>query len=225
MLIRVPSMPGSSVVLPTVEVLSSHSLSRLCHGRGVRASQHLGCGNRGSKTSSALTTRSPPGIAAAKQLRRVVFPACVPPATRTFRPARTDASRKAAAWAQRAELDQLVQPGGGEDELADVDRRPAPADALEDDVEPVALRQHRVDEGAADVDPPAEDLSIRSTSSCTWALVSIRLVSSWRPRRAMNTRLGSLIQTSSTVGSSRKGCSGPKPETRATSRRPSSRHR
>ena len=55
------------------------------------------------------------------------------------------------------------------------------------------------------------DLSIRSTSSCTWAVVRTRLVSSWRPWRAMKTRLGSLIQTSSTAGSSRNGCSGPKP--------------
>ncbi len=61
------------------------------------------------------------------------------------------------------------------------------------------------------------DLSIRSTSSVTCAVVSIRLVSSWRPLRAMKTRLGSLIQISSTDGSSRNGWSGPKPETRATS--------
>ena len=61
------------------------------------------------------------------------------------------------------------------------------------------------------------DLSIRSTSSCTCAAVSIRLVSSCRPLRATKTRLGSLIQISSTAGSSRNGCSGPKPDTRATS--------
>ena len=48
-------------------------------------------------------------------------------------------------------------------------------------------------------------------------LVSTRLVSSCRPWRATNTRLGSLIQTSSTAGSSRNGCSGPNPPTRATS--------
>ena len=47
------------------------------------------------------------------------------------------------------------------------------------------------------------DLSIRSTSSCTWGYVSIRVVSSWRPSRAMKTLVGSLIQISSTVGSSR----------------------
>ena len=43
------------------------------------------------------------------------------------------------------------------------------------------------------------------------------LVSSCRPLRATKTRLGSLIQISSTSGSSRNRCSGPKPETRATS--------
>ena len=47
------------------------------------------------------------------------------------------------------------------------------------------------------------DLSIRSTSSCTCAGVSTVVVSSWRPCLATNTWLGSLIQTSSTVGSSR----------------------
>jgi hypothetical protein len=47
------------------------------------------------------------------------------------------------------------------------------------------------------------DLSIRSTSSCTWAAVRIVEVSSCLPPRATKTRLGSLIQTSSTVGSSR----------------------
>ena len=56
--------------------------------------------------------------------------------------------------------------------------------------------------------------SIRSTSSCTCAADRIRLVSSCRPRRATKTRLGSLIHTSSTVGSSSSGWSGPNPETR-----------
>ena len=62
-----------------------------------------------------------------------------------------------------------------------------------------------------------ELLSIRSTSSCTCAWVSTRLVSSWRPCRATKTRSGALIHSSSTVGSSRNGCSGPNPLTRATS--------
>ena len=60
-------------------------------------------------------------------------------------------------------------------------------------------------------------LSIRSTRSRTSAAVRIVVVSSCRPSRATNTRCGSLIQTSSTVGSSRYGWSGPKPATRATS--------
>ena len=48
-----------------------------------------GWGNRSSKTSSALTTRSPPGMAAARQFSIVVLPAWVPPATRMLSPART----------------------------------------------------------------------------------------------------------------------------------------
>jgi len=51
-----------------------------------------------------------------------------------------------------------VQPRGLEQELADVDRGEAPADALEYDVQPVALGQHRVDERPADVDPAAARL-------------------------------------------------------------------
>ena len=61
------------------------------------------------------------------------------------------------------------------------------------------------------------DLSIRSTSSCTCAVVRMVVVSSCRPARATNTRDGSLIQISSTSGSSRYACSGPNPATRATS--------
>ncbi len=45
--------------------------------------------------------------------------------------------------------------------------------------------------------------SIRSTRSLTSSSVSTVVVSSCRPSRAMNTRLGSLIQISSTAGSSR----------------------
>ncbi len=53
--------------------------------------------------------------------------------------------------------------------------------------------------------------SIRSTSSATSSLVRMSVVSSERPRRAMNTRPGSLIQISSMVGSSSSGCNGPNP--------------
>ncbi len=55
--------------------------------------------------------------------------------------------------------------------------------------------------------------SIRSTSSATWSALRISVVSSERPRRATNTRPGSLIQISSTVGSSSSGCNGPNPAT------------
>lgn len=50
-----------------------------------------------SKTSSHDTTRSLAGIAEARQFSIVVFPAWVPPATRTFRPDATAAARKRAA--------------------------------------------------------------------------------------------------------------------------------
>jgi hypothetical protein len=65
-----------------------------------RATQS-GCGKRSSKTSSAETMRSVPGMEAARQLRNVVFPAWVDPATRMLRPARTLASRNAAPWLLR----------------------------------------------------------------------------------------------------------------------------
>ena len=56
-----------------------------------------------------------------------------------------------------------------------------------------------------------EDFSIRSTRSRTWSAVSKVLVSSAVPPRATNTLLGSLIQISSTVGSSRKRLQRPEP--------------
>src|SRR5690606_14886303 len=51
-----------------------------------------------------------------------------------------------------AELDQLVEPGRLEPELADVDRGEASTDALEHDVEAVPSGQQRIDEGPAEVD-------------------------------------------------------------------------
>ena len=50
-----------------------------------------------SKTSSQVTTRSRDGMAEDRQLRKVVFPAWVPPATRMFSPTTTQASRNFAA--------------------------------------------------------------------------------------------------------------------------------
>jgi hypothetical protein len=53
---------------------------------------------------------------------------------------------------QAAQLDQIGQPGRAQRVLADVDRREATRDAFEHDVQTVAVRQHRVDEGLAQVD-------------------------------------------------------------------------
>ena len=68
-----------------------------------------------------------------------------------------------------------------------------------------------------------EDFSIFSTRSRTSSAVRIVVVSSCTPRRAMNTLVGSLIQISSTVGSSRYFCSGPKPATASNTCRAASR--
>ena len=90
-----------------------------------------GCANRSSKTSSADTTRSPPGMAAAKQLRSVVLPVWVPPATRMLSPgAHRGLEERRCPRRQAAELDQVGEPRGAQHELADVDRAEAPADAL-----------------------------------------------------------------------------------------------
>ena len=71
----------------------------------------------------------------------------------------------------------------------------------------------RLCERRAEVDRRSVLLSIRSTRSRTCPSSRIVVVSSDRPRRATNTRPGSLIQISSTSGSSRWRCSGPKPAT------------
>jgi hypothetical protein len=64
--------------------------------------------------------------------------------------------------------------------------------------------------------------SIRSTSSATSASASTVVVSSLWPRRATKTLPGSLIQTSSTSGSSSHRCSGPKPATVSSTARATS---
>ena len=56
---------------------------------------------------------------------------------------------------QRAELDQFAKSGRLDDELADVYRAETAADPIEDDVQPVSGREHRVDERSRDVDPAA----------------------------------------------------------------------
>ncbi len=65
--------------------------------------------------------------------------------------------------------------------------------------------------------------SIRSTNSYTWLGARIVVVNSVRPRLAMNTLPGSLIQISSTSGSSNQRCNGPKPATESRTERATSR--
>ena len=146
------------------------------------------------------------------------MPAWVPPATRMLSPARTEASRKPAACGVM--LPSSTRPP----RLAARSTNLRMLTAEKPRLMPSRTTWSRWPSGSIastngrlmSTRRP-DDFSIRSVSSCTCAVVSIRLVSSWRPLRAMKTRLGSLIQISSTDGSSRKGWSGPKPETRATS--------
>ena len=86
----------------------------------------------------------------------MVLPAWVPPLTTMLRPARTHASRNAAAaLVERAERDEVVERVRLGDELADVDGGEAARDAVEHDVQAVTAGQHRVDERLAEVEPPA----------------------------------------------------------------------
>ena len=55
-------------------------------------------------------------------------------------------------------LDEVTEPGGPEHELPDVDRGEAPADPFQDDVEPVPVGEHRVDERLTEVDAAAAGL-------------------------------------------------------------------
>ena len=151
-------------------------------------------------------------------LSSVVLPACVPPATTMLSPATTQASRKSAAcgvsvprstrWCSRLALITNLRM----------------LTALKPRLIPSSTTCRRCPDGSiastngvlTSTRRP-DVLSIRSTRSRTSAVVRIVVVSSCRPSRATNTRCGSLIQISSTVGSSRYGCSGPKPATLATS--------
>ena len=143
-------------------------------------------------------------MAEARQLSSVVFPAWVPPATMRFSPLATAASRKRAAWvvivpraisssrlvAERTNLrmftDQCRRVMSG---MTTCSREPSGSIASTNGVERSTRRP--------------DDLSIRSTRSCTWLPDRIVVVSSLRPRLATKTRPGSLIQISSTIGSSR----------------------
>ncbi len=163
-----------------------------------------GSGAFSSKTSSAVITRSRAGTAASKQLRSVVLPACVPPETKTFSPAATLARRKSAAGTVRVPSSTrssrstarttclrtfTAQCSRVTSGMATCRRLPSGSIASTNG----ELRSSR----------RPEERSMRSTRSRTSASVSIVAVSSVRPSRATNTREGSLIQISSTAGSSR----------------------
>ena len=84
-------------------------------------------------------------------------------------------------------------------------------------MEAVPLRKHRVDERGRDVEaapaglqhPLDELVDLRGVEPEVGHLVA--------PAAGDEQTAGSLIHTSSTSGSSRKGCSGPNPDKRATS--------
>jgi hypothetical protein len=163
-----------------------------------------GRGTRSSKTSSQVITRSCAGIAAHKQLSSVVFPACVPPDTSTLSPAATAASRNRAActvivpsaissssecacstnFRMLTAMCRRVMSG-----MTTCSREPSGIVASTNGVD-MSIRRPEV-------------RSMRSTRSASSPGARIVVVSSDRPRRAMNTRPGSLTQISSTSGSSR----------------------
>lgn len=59
---------------------------------------------------------------------------------------------------QGAQLDQVVQAPGLDHELTDVDRAEASCDAVENHMQPMPRREHRVDEGAGQVESPTGSL-------------------------------------------------------------------
>ncbi len=176
-------------------------------------------GSWSSNTSSQLTTRSRGGIAEARQLSMVVLPAWVPPLTRTLSPEATAAARKSAAcrvrvpsrtrssrWVALATNRRTLTCQCSRDTsgITTCRREPSGRDASTNGDERSTRRP--------------EDLSMRSTRSRTPSAVRIVGVSSLTPSRATNTLPGSLIQISSTRGSSKYGCSGPNPATSSTMR-------
>ena len=163
-----------------------------------------GNGTLSSKTSSQVITRSRAGTAAVRQLSMVVLPAWVPPATSTLSPATTQASRKLAAgavsvprptsssrwFARTMNLRMFTAQCSAVMSGMTTCRRLPSGSIASTNGEERSMRR-------------PEDLSMRSTRSRISAAVKIVVVSSLRPRWATKTLLGSLIQISSTVGSSR----------------------
>ncbi len=127
---------------------------RVCIATDVRAAAI-----RSSKTSSQVMTRSRGGIALARQLSIVVLPACVPPATTMLSPAATAASRNRAACAGSVpRLDELVEGMGRDDELPDVHAQCSRVMSGITTCSRDPSGEHRVHEGARQVDPTAGGL-------------------------------------------------------------------
>ena len=163
-----------------------------------------------SNVSSTVTTRSSLRAADMSALSIVVLPVWVAPDTRMFAPASTLMRRNSAAWRVsessstscvsermlrrnlRMFTAQCARVTSG---MATCRREPSGSDASTNGEERSTRRP--------------ECCSIRSTSSRTSRSDSTTVVSSGTPSRATNTRVGELIQISSTVGSSKNGCSGP----------------
>ena len=156
--------------------------------------------------------RSVDGTQPSSALRKVVLPDCVPPATTMFSPATTEASRKSAACVVsmpsptrsltvRARttnrLTLTAQCSRVMSGMATCSRLPSGSIASTNGL----LRSRR----------RPDTRSMRSTRARTCASSMTTVVSSLRPSRAMKMRSGALIQTSSTVGSSKNRCSGPNP--------------
>jgi hypothetical protein len=87
-------------------------------------------------------------------------------------------------------------------ELADVDRHVATGDVGDHHVQARAVRHHRVDERRAHVDPPSGRAEHPLDEVGELSVPKDRRRQLLRPRRAMNTRPGSLTQISSIFGSS-----------------------
>ena len=167
-----------------------------------------GCGKRSSKTSSQLTTRSPPGIARGQAVQERGLAGLGAAGDEDVQPGadRGLEERGGLVGSAMPSSTSSWRRAAREDELADVDRGPVPrrdpGDARRAGGDPSGSMAST--KGSTEVDPAAAALEhpldqlLRPASA-----VRIRLVSSCRPRRATKTRLGSLIQISSTVGSSR----------------------
>ncbi len=170
-----------------------------------------------SKVSSTVTTRSSGRALASSAPSSVVLPDCVAPDTRMFCPLRTQRCKNSAACfvsepsrvsSRRSRMPRrnlrtlTAQCARVMSGMTTCSRDPSGSEASTNG----ELRSTR---------RPVE-CSIRSTSSRTCNSVRARSTRSETPSRAMNTRSGPLIQSSSTLGSSRNGWSGPNPVSVAT---------